>query len=131
MSNTAISPVKTARFEVENQLLREQVAGLKHQLDWFKRQMFGQKSEKRLIEPNPDQLGLLGNESASDGDLPEEKQTITYQDQQIQDLSDMVSQQWTEIDRLKKRLAQAKQRLEILENPAEEGGMIHEKPPHY
>ena len=79
MSNTAISPVKTARFEVENQLLREQVAGLKHQLDWFKRQMFGQKSEKRLIEPNPDQLGLLGNESASDGDLPEEKQTITYQ----------------------------------------------------
>jgi len=79
MSNTANSPVKTASLEVENQLLREQVAGLKHQVDWFKSQMFGQKSEKRLIEPNPDQLGLLGNTSASDESLSEEKQTITYQ----------------------------------------------------
>lgn len=69
--------------------------------------------------------------TTNDERLSQIEQTITYQDQQIQDLSDMVSQQWTEIDRLKKRLAQAKQRLEILENPAEESDMIHEKPPHY
>jgi len=69
--------------------------------------------------------------TTNDERLSQIEQTITYQDQQIQDLSDMVSQQWTEIDRLKKRLAQAKQRLEILENPPEEGGMTHEKPPHY
>jgi transposase len=29
---------------------------LKQQLDWFKRQLFGEKSEKRLIIDNPDQL---------------------------------------------------------------------------
>jgi len=79
MLNAAAPLAKTSDFEVENQLLREEVVGLKRQVDWFKRQMFGQKSEKRLIEPNPDQLGLLGNEQISDEDLPEEKQTITYQ----------------------------------------------------
>lgn len=35
----------------ENALLREQIALLSQQLDWFKRQLFGEKSEKRL---NPD-----------------------------------------------------------------------------
>lgn len=56
---------------------------------------------------------------------------ITYQDQQIQDLSDMVSQQWKEIDRLKKHLSQAAERLESLENPSEGGPIPDEKPPHY
>lgn len=56
---------------------------------------------------------------------------ITYQDQQIQDLSDMVSQQWKEIDRLKKHLSQAAERLESLENPSEGGPIPNEKPPHY
>ena len=37
--------------------LKAENAALKQQLDWFKRQLFGRKSEKRLIE-NPDQLGL-------------------------------------------------------------------------
>lgn len=41
--------------------------------------MFGQKSEKCLVGPNPDQLGLLSNTSAPDEPLSEEKQTITYQ----------------------------------------------------
>jgi len=63
--------------------------------------------------------------------LAEIERTITYQDQQIQDLSDMVSQQWKEIDQLKKNLSHAKQRLENLENPAEDGAITHEIPPHY
>ena len=37
--------------------LQAENAALKQQLDWFKRQLFGRKSEKRLID-NPDQLGL-------------------------------------------------------------------------
>ena len=41
---------ESACCEAENQ-------SLKQQLDWFKRQLFGRKSEKRLID-NPDQLGL-------------------------------------------------------------------------
>ena len=39
--------------------LREEVAALTQQLDWFKRQVFGEKSEKRVIDPQiqPDLLG--------------------------------------------------------------------------
>lgn len=39
----------------------------KQQLDWFKRQLFGRKSEKRLVE-HPDQLGLA--ELLSDASPP-------------------------------------------------------------
>ena len=42
-----------------------EIAALKQQLDWFKRQLFGRKSEKRIIE-HPDQLDL----SALLGDAP-------------------------------------------------------------
>lgn len=37
--------------------LKAENDALRRQLDWFQRQLFGRKSEKRLIE-NPDQLGL-------------------------------------------------------------------------
>jgi transposase len=45
-------------LEESNETLQAQVAQLKHQLDWFKKQLFGSKSERRLIEPSPDQLSL-------------------------------------------------------------------------
>ena len=36
----------------ENARLGSELASVKHQLDWFKRQLFGEKSEKRLdIDP--------------------------------------------------------------------------------
>ena len=35
-------------------------ANLKRQVEWFQRQLFGRKSEKRLREPEPDQLSLAG-----------------------------------------------------------------------
>src|SRR5262245_60981418 len=35
-------------------------AKLKRQVEWFQRQLFGRKSEKRLHEPDPDQLTLAG-----------------------------------------------------------------------
>src|SRR5262245_52264567 len=35
-------------------------ATLKRQVEWFQRQLFGRKSEKRLREPDPDQLTLAG-----------------------------------------------------------------------
>jgi len=59
--------------------LQDQNKELKRQLDWFKRQLFGTKSEKQ-IEPNPYQM-LLGEqfkspEKAAD-DQP--KQKITYE----------------------------------------------------
>jgi transposase len=80
MSATATSSVKTPDYEVENQLLREEVASLKHQLDWFKRQLFGQKSEKRHIDPDPDQLGLLGKAEAEHQSPSEQASTVrSYQ----------------------------------------------------
>ena len=36
----------------------EQIAALRHQLDWFRRQLFGQKSERFAPEPDPAQLHL-------------------------------------------------------------------------
>jgi transposase len=42
------------------ELLEAKVDSLEQQLEWFRRQLFGRKSEKRLIEPNPDQLPLKG-----------------------------------------------------------------------
>ncbi len=59
------------------------------------------------------------------------ERTISHQERQIQDLSDMVSQQWKEIDRLKKHLSRTEQRLEDLEDPAQGGGIVDERPPHY
>ena len=38
--------------------LGEQVAVLKHQLEWFKRQVFGNKSERFAPEPDPTQMHL-------------------------------------------------------------------------
>ncbi|VAV92902.1 hypothetical protein MNBD_ALPHA01-477 [hydrothermal vent metagenome] len=63
--------------------------------------------------------------------LLEIESTITHQEQQIQDLSDMVNQQWKEIDRLKKHLSRATERLENLENPSDDSSIPHEIPPHY
>lgn len=38
----------------------EENAALKRQNDWFKRQLFGQKSERRMLPPDPQQLLLAG-----------------------------------------------------------------------
>lgn len=61
------------------QALQSEVAELKRQLDWFKRQLFGSKSDKRVFD-EPRQLALgeiLGGEVS---DLPAPaKETITYE----------------------------------------------------
>lgn len=59
------------------------------------------------------------------------EQTLAHQDQQIQDLSDIVGQQWQQIGHLKKILSRTTERLESLENPSEDGTITHEVPPHY
>ncbi len=38
--------------------LNRELAAAKHQIDWFKRQIFGQKSERRMIEGNDGQMSL-------------------------------------------------------------------------
>src|SRR5215470_4996596 len=48
-----LSPAAVVALLAEN-------ATLKRQVEWFKRQLFGRKSEKRLRVPDPDQLPLVG-----------------------------------------------------------------------
>ena len=56
-----------------------------------------------------------------------------HQDQQINDLSDMVSEQWNVIERLGGQLTKANARIESLENSpqSEKQSLVDEKPPHY
>ena len=61
--------------------LQAQYDALKHELDWFKRQLFGSKSEKRLDRDDEAQLNLLAGlgvkEPPSRDDVP--KQTVSYE----------------------------------------------------
>ena len=75
-------------LEAENAQLREDLAtlsadsaGLKQQLDWFKRQLFGRKSEKRLDVDPAVQGNLLSALGVTTPPPPkdEPKETITYQ----------------------------------------------------
>ena len=59
--------------------LESEVQSLKAQLNWFKKQLFGQKSEKRLVDENPHQASLLaGLEAAVSSQQVPETEEITY-----------------------------------------------------
>lgn len=61
MQSAAKSPATTSAFsspEEEVLYLRDEVRRLTHQLTWLQKQLFGAKSEKRIID-NPDQGNLL------------------------------------------------------------------------
>jgi transposase len=75
--NRAVSQGLSAEEKVVR--LEEKVQSLEHQLDWFKRQLFGRKSEKRLLEDNPHQplLNGFGDDGVAALAVPE-KETITY-----------------------------------------------------
>ena len=53
-----LRPPEIRALLVQQRALQEQNAALKRQVEWFQRQLFGRKSEKRLREPDPDQLSL-------------------------------------------------------------------------
>jgi transposase len=55
-----LRPPEILALLVQQRELQEQNAALKRQVAWFRRQLFGRKSEKRLREPDPDQLSLAG-----------------------------------------------------------------------
>lgn len=54
---------------------RDQIAALKHQLDWFKRQLFGAKSERFVPDANPQQMNL-GEALPVPEVLPEEHHNV-------------------------------------------------------
>ena len=65
-------------LQAEIATLKQQLDQARHQLDWFKRQLFGRKSEKRIIE-NPQQLdlGVLLGDTPPAAE-PEPTEEITY-----------------------------------------------------
>lgn len=76
-SNQVGALIQTLSDEVAS--LRVDNEQLKRQLDWFKKQLFGPTSEKRVLD-NPDQPVLNGLMGDPVPPLPERpKQTITYQ----------------------------------------------------
>lgn len=78
VSKAENSPDITQQLATENTELKQQIQTLQHQLDWFKRQLFGRKSEQRLAQ-SADQLdiGLLFDQPAADSPAPATEQ-ITY-----------------------------------------------------
>jgi len=76
----------------------------------------------------------------SDEKLNAIEEMMAHQDRQIQDLNDIVTKQWNEIDTLKKHLLKLGAKIEEVEGIAKEGGseglsVLEEaamnKPPHY
>lgn len=74
---------------------------LKQQLGWFKRQLFGEKSEKRLIIDNPDQIDLGEIFAPPVEPQPIATETITYERRKKQRPDDCVTDQWLRYDRAK------------------------------
>ena len=54
----------------------QQIASLKHQLEWFERQVFGQKSERFAPEPDSMQMHLGEVFSVPDDVLPETRKAV-------------------------------------------------------
>jgi transposase len=76
-ANTLASLPPDQVLNVATQLAQE-VVELRDQLAWFKRQIFGQKSERRVVEPSPDQ-GVLGESFAAIPDSPLDAKQSTVQ----------------------------------------------------
>lgn len=90
MESTAINHAQNVQaLQALNERLRaaveqkdETIQALEQQLNWFKRQLFGEKSEKRDMTDNPYQqtiADLLNELPEVAGRPEEEKQTISYQ----------------------------------------------------
>lgn len=78
----SVVALQATNTELQKQVgeYEQRIEHLEHQLDWFKRQLFGEKSEKRLIEDHPNQLSI-GDLLKDKPRLPRttEKQSVTYE----------------------------------------------------
>ncbi|MBF0251128.1 MAG: SlyX family protein [Alphaproteobacteria bacterium] len=59
------------------------------------------------------------------------EEMLAHRESEFQDLSDMVSQQWTRIDALQRELERAKDRLISLEDEVGDAPAANQKPPHW
>jgi transposase len=68
--------VERDRLSEENRHLHERLASVQHDLDWLKRQLFGEKSERRLLDVPPEQMSLGEGLERTDEPLPPAQQKI-------------------------------------------------------
>ena len=54
-----------------------------------------------------------------------------HQDQVIEDLNAVATEQWTQIDTLKRQIEQLRDRIQELENSRNPAGLPEPPPPHY
>ena len=78
MTDSPNAELLNAQLREENAFLREQVQLLKSRIEWFEKQLFGQKSEKRPVD-NPHQGLLALGDSPAPVEPEGEQITITYQ----------------------------------------------------
>jgi len=80
--------VELARSQVT---LRQEVQTLKHQLDWFKRQIFGQKSERRIVDGADVQMSLgeaIDREQTVSPPAPAERPVVAHTRRSVAKKSD-------------------------------------------
>lgn len=66
-----------------------------------------------------------------DDDLIQDIQTaLAFQEKQLADLSDVVNSQWSEIEKLKRKLREAEDKIADLESGGSED-QANVKPPHW
>ncbi len=59
------------------------------------------------------------------------EEMLAHRELELNDLSDMVSQQWKRIEKLELDLTRAKDRIITLEDEVGEGPAADQKPPHW
>ncbi len=82
MSNSTdaeFSPQSIEQLRAHNAELEQRNRVLTQQLDWFRRQLFGPKSERRLVDDNPCQPLLEGFTESRQPAPPAPLQTVSYQ----------------------------------------------------
>ncbi|MCW7552732.1 IS66 family transposase [Endozoicomonas gorgoniicola] len=76
----------------------QELSSARQQLNWFKRQVFGEKSEKRLTIDNPDQIDLGEIFAKPETTPPPETETITYERRKKQRSDDCVTDEGLRFD---------------------------------
>ena len=70
---------RVEELEARNDALEARVRALSRQLEWFRRQLFGRKSERRIVEADPQQPLLEGLGESGEASAPVASETVSYE----------------------------------------------------
>ena len=73
------SPAAFKKLQADNAALQAHNQSLTQQVEWFRRQLFGTKSERRLVDDNPQQPLLDGLIDSAEPVSAPVRETITYE----------------------------------------------------